>query len=155
MTVSAVSCSCRPIRKTAELTISADHAVALFAELSLALAGFADVASDIAGRERPFRALEHGRLLATPGLSAAAFAGSLAFVSASNGAGSVVRATRAAAIFSLTVRLAFFVGVIRQELRPMNDEDSTAASGSSTRRSGFCVSRPSSPSRLGSCLKLI
>jgi len=44
-----------PLLYTAELAMTPDDAISLFAELSLGLAGFAGVGSAFAGRTREFR----------------------------------------------------------------------------------------------------
>lgn len=61
----------------AEITLSLTDAIALYAELALALAGFAGVASAFAGRERRFRPVERLRLVGVVSLSASTFAGCL------------------------------------------------------------------------------
>ena len=62
---------------------SFQDAVELYAELSLALAGFAGVASAFAGRERSFRPIERMRLVGVVALSASVLGGCLAFLAAS------------------------------------------------------------------------
>ncbi len=62
---------------------SLQEAVELYAELSLALAGFAGVASAFAGRERAFRPIERMRLVGVVALSASVFGGCLSYISAS------------------------------------------------------------------------
>jgi hypothetical protein len=62
---------------------SFQDAVELYAELSLALAGFAGVASAFAGRERSFRPIERMRLVGVVVLSASVLGGCLAFLAAS------------------------------------------------------------------------
>jgi len=57
--------------------------VELYAELSLALAGFAGVVTAFAGRERAFRPIERMRLVGIVILAASVLGGCLAFVSAS------------------------------------------------------------------------
>ena len=57
--------------------------VDLYAELSLALAGFAGVASAFAGRERTFRPIERMRLVGVVALSASVLGGCLAYLAAS------------------------------------------------------------------------
>jgi hypothetical protein len=59
------------------------EAVDLYAELSLALAGFAGVASAFSGRERKFRPVERLRLIGVVALAASVLGGCLAYVSAS------------------------------------------------------------------------
>jgi hypothetical protein len=71
------------IRYAAGLMTSIEEAVELYAELSLALAGFAGVASAFAGRERSFRPVERMRLIGVVTLSASVFGGCLAFLAAS------------------------------------------------------------------------
>lgn len=62
---------------------SFEGAVELYAELSLALAGFAGVASAFAGRERAFRPIERMRLVGVVVLSASVLGGCLTFLAAS------------------------------------------------------------------------
>ncbi len=62
---------------------SFQEAVELYAELSLALAGFAGVASAFAGRERTFRPSERLRLVGVVTLSASVLGGCLAYLAAS------------------------------------------------------------------------
>ena len=62
---------------------SFQEAVDLYAELSLALAGFAGVASAFAGRERAFRPIERMRLVGVVTLSASVLGGCLAYLAAS------------------------------------------------------------------------
>lgn len=63
--------------------IDIQDAVDLFAELSLALAGFAGVVAAFAGREREFRPIERMRLIGVVVLSASVLGGCLGFISAS------------------------------------------------------------------------
>ena len=63
--------------------ISIGDAVELYAELSLALAGFAGVVTAFTGRERAFRPIERMRLVGILVLSASVLGGCLAYVSAS------------------------------------------------------------------------
>ena len=58
-------------------------AVDLYAELSLALAGFAGVVTAFAGRERAFRPIERMRLVGIVALSGSVLGGCLAYISAS------------------------------------------------------------------------
>lgn len=57
--------------------------IALYAELALALAGFAGVVSAFAGRERQFRPVERLRLEGLMSLSGTVLAGCLAYIVAS------------------------------------------------------------------------
>lgn len=57
-----------------------ENAVALYAELALALAGFAGVVSAFAGKERQFRPVERIRLGALMKCSGTVLAGCLAFI---------------------------------------------------------------------------
>lgn len=63
--------------------ISIRDAVELYAELSLALAGFAGVVTAFAGREREFRPIERMRLVGIVVLSGSVLGGCLAYVCAS------------------------------------------------------------------------
>ena len=75
----------------------------LFAELSLALAGFAGVASAFAGRERSFRPIERLRLVGVAALSASVFGGCLSYVSASIALLSESEAESAAGLVALVL----------------------------------------------------
>jgi branched-subunit amino acid ABC-type transport system permease component len=59
--------------------INISDAVELYAELSLALAGFAGVVTAFAGRERAFRPSERMRLVGIVVLSASVLGGCLAY----------------------------------------------------------------------------
>jgi len=83
VTPAAILAAYAPLRYTAELTMTPDDAVSLFAELSLGLAGFAGVGAAFVGRSREFLPLERTRLLSVVWLSASVFAGSVVFVSVS------------------------------------------------------------------------
>jgi hypothetical protein len=100
--------------------------IALFAELSVALAGFAGVASAFSGRDRKFGPMERGRLLAIVGLSASILCGCLAFLSVSLGQGSVEQATRAAGLGSLVGCFGMVFGVIVPVLRRMKEPEANA-----------------------------
>jgi hypothetical protein len=91
------------IRCTAKLLISTLEAVELYAELSLALAGFAGVASAFAGRERTFRPVERLRLVGVVVLSASVLGGCLTYVTASIALLSASHIESAAGLVSLVL----------------------------------------------------
>ena len=106
--------------------MSPDDAIVLFAEVSVALAGFAGVASALSGRNREFALLDRGRILAILGLSAIVLAGCLAYISASLGEGSAEQATRVAALASLIACIPVHAWVVIPAVRDLNRSDSEA-----------------------------
>ena len=83
--------------------ISLRDAVELYAELSLALAGFAGVVTAFAGRQREFRPVERMRLVGIVVLSGSVLGGCLAYVSASIAGFSDGRVESAAGITGLVL----------------------------------------------------
>ena len=82
---------------------SFQESVQLYSELSLALAGFAGVASAFAGRERVFRPIERMRLVGVAILSASVLGGCLAYLAASIALLSPGRAEAVAGLVSLAL----------------------------------------------------
>ncbi len=104
-----------------------EDAIPMFAEVSVALAGFAGVASAFAGRDRTFREIERTRLLSMVGLSASVLAGSLVYVSISMADGPAEQATRYAALMAMAPTCLVLFAVAPNSVRHMNDADSTAS----------------------------
>ena len=94
---------CALIHKAADFLVSIRDAVELYAELSLALAGFAGVVTAFAGRERKFRPIERMRLVGIVVLSGSVLGGCLAYVSASIAGLSERQVESAAGIVGLLV----------------------------------------------------
>lgn len=101
-------------------------AIVLFAEISVALAGFAGVATAFAGRERTYTLLDRGRVRAILGLPAIVLTGCLAFLTVSLGSDSLELATRAAAAASLLACVPLYVGVVVPAVREFRGPDSQA-----------------------------
>lgn len=92
---------------------SFQEVVGLYAELSLALAGFAGVASAFAGRERTFQPIERMRLVGVVALSASVLGGCLAYSAASIALFSLGQAETAAGLVSLLLLSPLFFVVPR------------------------------------------
>jgi hypothetical protein len=107
---------------------SVSETVALFAELSLALTGFAGVAAAFSGRARSFSALERIRLLGIVGLSTSVLTSSLAFLlfshSGSDEHDSIVRA----ALVGLLITLAIGIHATPRVLRTTRAEPFSSGS---------------------------
>jgi hypothetical protein len=110
--------------------INIEEAVELYAELSLALAGFAGVASAFAGRERQFRPVERLRLVGVVALSGSVLGGCLAYVSASIGSLSQGHIEAAAAFVSLVLLTPLSFRVLPELWRRARDADANVDSWS-------------------------
>ncbi|MCR9074317.1 MAG: hypothetical protein NXI18_21915 [Alphaproteobacteria bacterium] len=106
--------------------MSPNDAIVLFAEISVALAGLAGVASALAGRDRDFGVLDRGRIRAIVGLPTIVLVGCLAFVAASVGDPALARATRVAAAVSLVACLPLYVWVVVPAIRDFRQPNSVA-----------------------------
>lgn len=108
---------------------SFQEVVGLYAELSLALAGFAGVASAFAGRERTFRPIERMRLVGVVTLSASVLGGCLAYLVASIAPLSASQAETGAGLVSLLLLSPLFWVIPRLWARA-RDADSNVDSWS-------------------------
>jgi hypothetical protein len=106
--------------------VNPDDVFALFAELSMALAGFAGVASAFSGREKDFGLLDQGRIRAIVGLAAIVLLGCLAFLSISLADLSVEQATRGAALASLAACVPLYAWVLVPADRDLRQPSSQA-----------------------------
>lgn len=111
-------------RSTAGTLINIGDAVELYADLSLALAGFAGVVTAFAGRERAFRPVERMRLTGIVALSASVLGGCLAYVCASIAGLSEGRAETAAGMVGLLLISPLF-GLVPNLWRRSRDADAT------------------------------
>lgn len=98
------------------------EAVELYAELSLALAGFVGVASAFAGRERSFRPIERMRLVGVVALSASVLGGCLAYLAASIALLSPSEAETVAGLVSLALLSPLFWLLPRLWVRARDSE---------------------------------
>jgi len=114
----------------AEFMISLPEAVELYAEISLALAGFAGIASALAGRERRFRSVEKLRLVGVVSLSAAVLGGSLAYMCGSIAGLSESHSESIAAVVSLFLTAPLTIRIFPELWRRSNDPDVTVDSWS-------------------------
>lgn len=101
-------------------------AIVLFAEISVALAGLAGVASALSGRDRSFGVLDRGRIRAIVGLPTVVLMGCLAFIAVSVGDASLARATRSAAFVSLVACLPLYVWVVIPAVQDFRQQSSDA-----------------------------
>ena len=115
----------RPIRYAAELTMSPDELLPLYAELSLALAGFVGVVSAFGGRDREFRPTERVRFLYVVMFAGSVFAGCLGFFTASSGGNSLAVSCVVAGVSSLLVTVIAGWRVVPPGWKHAKDPDST------------------------------
>jgi hypothetical protein len=108
----------RPVQDISDL-------LSLYAELSIALAGFTGVSSAFAGRERMFRPMERTRLQAVLLSSSGVLAGCLAFYSASSTGWNEAQSAAAAATASILLTIPVLVFLVPAGRRHINDPDST------------------------------
>lgn len=94
------------VRYAAGLSLTAFDAISLFTEASVALTGFAAVASAFAGRDRRLTALERVRTHSVIALSASTLAGCLAFITVQLAFGNEALSARLAAGTSLLLSAA-------------------------------------------------
>jgi hypothetical protein len=113
-----------PIRQAADSLIDLRDAVELYAELSLALAGFAGVVTAFAGRQRAFRPIERMRLEGIVSLAASVLGSSLSYLSAAIAGLSAVSAESVAGCVGLALHVP--VGRLMPRLwRRARDADAT------------------------------
>jgi len=110
--------------------ISLPEAVELYAEIALVLAGFAGIASALAGRERQFRSVEKLRLVGVVSLSASVLGGSLAYMCASIAGLTGKHCESVAAIVSLVLIAPLALRTFPELWRRSNDPDVTVDSWS-------------------------
>lgn len=103
-------------------------AIELLAELSLALAGFAGVASAFSGRERRFQPVERLRLVGVVGLSASAFGGCLAYISAALAGLSESSVQALAALVNLVLLTPLLLHAVPELWRRSGDADANVDS---------------------------
>ena len=103
--------------------MSLTDAIELYAELALALAGFAGVASAFSGRERRFRPVERLRLVGVVSLSASTFAGCLAHAVATIAGLSVLHASSIAALANLVLLASLVIRILPEFWRRSKDSD--------------------------------
>lgn len=107
--------------------MSSNDAIALFAEISVALAGLAGVAAALSGRDRSYGLLDRGRIRAIVGLPTVVLAGCLAFTTVVVGGDlSEAAATRAAAATSLLACVPLHVWIVIPAIRDFRQPDSDA-----------------------------
>ena len=108
---------------------SLSEAIPLYAELSIALAGFTGVSAAYAGRERTFRPTELTRLQGVLGTSAAVLSGCLAFYSTKGLELTEQASQSVVSLVSLLVTIYLLAVVIPLAWRSQGDADSTAGTG--------------------------
>jgi hypothetical protein len=99
--------------------------LSLYAEISIAIAGFTGVSASFAGRDRMFRPTERTRLHAVLLNSSSVFGGCLGYYSASSAGLSVTTACAVAATVSFLLTVPLIVFVIPAGWRHHKDPDST------------------------------
>jgi hypothetical protein len=104
---------------------SPDDTIALFAELSLTLAGFAGVVSACSGRERQFRSTELVRLIHVLSASATVLAGCLGFLIGSAGGLSSDQALALGGTVAGPLSAVLLLPLIRKAWRAVSEPDAT------------------------------
>ncbi len=97
----------------------------LYAELSIAIAGFSGITAAFAGRERMFRPVERTRLLAVLFASSSVLAGCLAYFSASSLGMGESGSTSVGAGVSIILTIPVLVFLVPSGWRHFKDPDST------------------------------
>jgi len=105
---------------------SPEDTIALFAELSLVLAGFVGVVSAFSGRERRFRPTELIRLTHVLSCAATILAGSLAFFTSSAGGFSIAQSLTMAGAVSCAVAAVLLLPLTMRAWQSGKDPDSTS-----------------------------
>jgi len=106
--------------------MSSNDAIALFAEISVALAGLAGVAAALSGRDRSYGLLDRGRIRAIVGLPTVVLAGCFVFTIVLVGDPSEVPATRAAAVTSLVACVPLYIWIVIPAVRALGQPNSDA-----------------------------
>lgn len=106
--------------------LSPEDLFPLYAELSIALAGFVGVVSAFAGRDREFRPTERVRFLAVALASASVLAGCFGFFTALAGGCDLALSYKVAGAVSLVISLAAGVPLFVTSWRRARDADSTS-----------------------------
>ena len=105
--------------------LSIPDVLSLYAELALALAGFAGVTSAFAGRDRSFKPTERSRVQSVLMNSAAVLAGCLAFYGGLGASLAVDQSIRLSGLMSFLFTLPVSTIAIPNALRHYKDPDST------------------------------
>jgi hypothetical protein len=119
-----------PIRHAAELTVSLEEILPLYAEIAIALAGFVGVVSAFAGREREIRPTERVRFVYVVMCAGSVLAGCLAFFTAIGGGLDTFVACQVSGCSSLLVTGLVALQTVPGAWRHANDPDSTTESWS-------------------------